>query len=275
MPEKVAVVVPFHKSTLTANEAFALSQIVKTLKSYPLLFALPAGIDPSFVKDSGGQTIYFPVTHFQSILNYDRLFCSLEFYETFSSYSHILVAQLDSIVFSDQLAYWCQQPYDFIGAPWVFNLAREHPYARGFMSPWHRSQKFLRLRSIFGRDYQVGNGGFSLRKVRTFIRVLTDYREEVTRFRLWAEKLWQQGYKTATNEDFFWSILVPTFYKQFRIPAFKVAAGFSFECNPAYCFKRNNRQLPFACHAWEKHGPDFWLPFLKQLGYQVKNDESN
>jgi hypothetical protein len=105
MPEKVAVVVPFHKSTLTVTEAFALSQIVKTLKSYPLLFVLPAGIDPAFVKASGGKTIYFPAIHFQSILNYDRLFCSLEFYETFSSYSHILVAQLDSIVFSDQLAF--------------------------------------------------------------------------------------------------------------------------------------------------------------------------
>ena len=31
----------------------------------------------------------------------------------------MLIYQLDAFVFQDDLAYWCQQNYDYIGAPWL------------------------------------------------------------------------------------------------------------------------------------------------------------
>jgi hypothetical protein len=56
---------------------------------------------------------------------------------------------LDSLVFNSNLHYWCNLNYDFIGAPWI----------KGPDLPWLREEG-------------VGNGGFSLRKVKSFLNLL-------------------------------------------------------------------------------------------------------
>ena len=73
---------------------------------------------------------------------------SSEFYRRFSKFEYILIYQLDAFVFKDQLNYWCKKGYDYIGAPWF----------EGF----HLTKTGV---NIIG----VGNGGFSLRRVKTHI----------------------------------------------------------------------------------------------------------
>jgi len=42
----------------------------------------------------------------------------------------------------------------------------------------------------------------------------------------------------------------------------EIAVSFSFEVGPRYCFEKNNKMLPFSCHAWAKYDRKFWEPYL-------------
>jgi hypothetical protein len=95
------------------------------------------------------------------------------------------------------------------------------------------------------------NGGFSLRKVSSFLRLL---------------KIYHLIYPTwPSNEDSLFSF----YHKRswplrflFKLPHWKVALQFGFEQEPEKCFELNGNQLPFGCHAWEKYNPSFWDRFI-------------
>ena len=71
--------------------------------------------------------------------------------------------------------------------------------------------------------------------------------------------------KMSIPEDFFWGEIAPHFIDDYCVPAPKVALKFSFECNPAYLYKYNNRELPFGCHAWQlPHHRLFWNSIMEQ-----------
>ena len=159
--------------------------------------------------------------------------------------------------------------YDYIGAPW-------------FRSKSEPEMGFSR----------VGNGGLSLRKVESFLRVIdseNDGRRQASTWRnllrgplldielLPAPKKWLkriQIYRNlrrgvrwyldhyTLNEDRFWSDRAKFFCPEFKIAPADVALRFSFERFPRYCFEQNNRQLPFGCHAWPKWDREFWEPYL-------------
>lgn len=64
-------------------------------------------------------------------------------------------------------------------------------------------------------------------------------------------------------EDKFWSLEAPRLDPSFQIPPPEVAVAFSFETEPRFCFEANGHRLPFGCHRWMTHDPDFWRPFLR------------
>ena len=86
---------------------------------------------------------------FTSVSSYSRLMLSKQFYQDFRNYEYLLVYQLDCLVFADHLEQWCNQGYDYIGAP-LFRV-KGQPES-GFSG--------------------ACNGGFSLRKVNSFLQVL-------------------------------------------------------------------------------------------------------
>ena len=47
-----------------------------------------------------------------------NLMLSPFFYESFLDFKYVLIHQLDVFIFKDELNYWCNQNYDYIGAPW-------------------------------------------------------------------------------------------------------------------------------------------------------------
>ena len=211
----------------------------------------------------------FEDRHFESIKAYDHFMFSREFYRTFLDYQYILIYQFDCLVFSDQVLKWCEMGFDYIGAPWF--RFKDNP-EKGFS--------------------RVGNGGLSLRKVRTFVKVIesTRYIEEPVSYlkdfclnqlpdlgelpglkrilkRLRVLHDVQRGVDWYTthytlNEDRFWSDRAKLFYPDFKIAPVDVALRFSFEGFPRYCFEQNNHQLPFGCHGWVKQDRRFWAPYL-------------
>jgi hypothetical protein len=198
------------------------------------------------IQDNKIRIKYFPAPYFSNVDSYSKLMLNAMIYESFIDYRYILIHQLDAFVFSDQLSDWCKLSYDYIGAPWI---------GEAWVDDFNKV-RFGCLSTIFGgKRRTVGNGGFSLRKTRTFI------------FALWL--LGGIAGKWTENEDLFWSFEVPNSLPFFRIPEAEMAVKFAFETKPRECFEKNNRELPFGCHAWEKHDIEFWRPIFSDLGYYI------
>ena len=96
--------------------------------------------------------VYFDKSYFESIKTYSDLCLTTELYKKFADYDYMFLYQLDGWIFKDELEYWCNQGYDYIGAPWFEGHSNATENDR-FINPG-------------------GNGGVSLRNIQKFIKIL-------------------------------------------------------------------------------------------------------
>jgi len=263
----VAVVVPLSMSDkLTSDEELSLRHLVHFLEKYDKYFIAPQGL---CVDIQGFKIKYFDKRYFGSAFAHTKLMLSREFYESFLDYKYILNYHLDALVFSDHILEWCNADFDYIAPPWIPH--EDAPYKSNGM--------------FAGK---VGNGGFSLRKIESFLKVLSSKKYNIepksygahlpmakSRF----ERLTLQGkrllkYVKKFNdlqwelrgnrhpEDYFWANRAQHYYPEFKIAPVEVALRFAFECVPRYCFELTNHTLPFGCHAWQRYDRDFWEAYL-------------
>lgn len=271
MTNAVAVVVPIYKMNMSLDEKTSLNHLVHFLGRYDKYLMAPESLQISF---PSFDIKLFKDRYFTGVAAYSNLLLKRWFYEAFAEYKYILIYQFDCLVFSDRLVEWCQMGFDYIGAPW-FKI--KNTPASGFS--------------------RVGNGGLSLRKVESFLRVIDSQRYLVEPVPFWKDllctplkdvqekfnfplqylqklrvlKAVRQGVVNymahySLNEDHFWSDRAALFYPEFKIAPVETALKFAFECAPQYCFEQNGHQLPFGCHAWTKWDRKFWEPYL--LSYQ-------
>lgn len=261
MNKKVAVVVPLYKTMFSPEEKTSFRHLRHYLKKYDKYYVVPNHLPKGEFEALGGEIISFPKEFFASVQRYSEMLIREEFYLPFVSYEYILIYQLDALVFSDKLDDWCQKDYDYIGAPWFRPTIGRLSHKEGF--------------PISG-----GNGGLSLRKVESFLRVIRLAKKIAKResdsslLRKWwfiAAVLTQKAHEIWLNsppqcypfhEDGFWSFEAPKYDPSFTAAPFEVALQFSFEENPRECFRLNHFQLPFGCHAWERFDKGFWTPYL-------------
>jgi len=263
----VAVVVPLsRRKEFTPEEEISLKHLIRFLGSYDKYFVVPESLQINY---PGFGIKRFDEKFFGTVLAHTRLIFSPDFYETFADYMYILIYHLDSLVFSDQLAEWCEMGFDYIGAPWIKHEGV--PYAGcGYL------------------EDKVGNGGFSLRKVEGFLKVIYSRQYSIDPLKYWeAVCASHSGYKKYLrlpklflkyftffngarremseypfNEDMFWPNRARHFYPGFKIAPLEIALRFAFECAPRLCFEKNNYTLPFGCHAWPRYDRDFWEPYV-------------
>ena len=95
--------------------------------------------------------------------------------------------------------------------------------------------------------------------MRTAARHLLEVARRVVREPRRARQLLRDRY---VYEDKFWSQEAPRLDPGFRIPPPETAVAFAFESEPRFCFEQNGGRLPFGCHKWRAHDPDFWKPYL-------------
>jgi hypothetical protein len=240
---RAAVVVPVWRPALTADEALSLRRCLSILRAHAVTLIAPEGLPMEALPLSGAAPAIerFAPEFFAGIHGYNRLMLSADFYRRFAGYDYILMYQLDAFVFEDGLADWCARGYDYVGAPWVGETWPED------MTPLRR--RFLR--AITTPRTRVGNGGFSLRKVSSFLRAIDRLGPLVRRW--------------TSNEDLFWSVVARRL-ASFRIPLADEALSFSFELEPRRCYERLGRRLPFGCHAWPRYDPAFWRDVFSSLG---------
>ena len=115
----VKVIVPVYQERLEQYEWISLRQNRQVLKAYPFVFIRPMGLDISqLLKEFPGcQEEAFDDEYFRNIAGYNRLMMSADFYRRFRDSDYLLICQLDVFVFRDELLDWCNEGYDYIGAP--------------------------------------------------------------------------------------------------------------------------------------------------------------
>jgi Protein of unknown function (DUF5672) len=259
----VAIVVPTSShAVFSPDEEISLRHLAHFLGKYDRYFASPKGASvahPRFDVES------FPTRYFGSTRAHARLMFSTEFYERFRRYKYILLHHLDSLVLSDHLERWCETDLDLIGAPWLHSED----------SPWVDRPR-------------VGNGGFTLMKIESHLRVLRSTRRAVDPDEYWRSlsaatpslRRWlhlpRKYLKRLTifndvrwetrqwrgNGDLFWADEAVKYWPDFRIASVEQGLEFAFEAAPRMCFELNHRRLPFGCHAWARYDRAFWEPYL-------------
>jgi hypothetical protein len=269
------IIIPIYKDVLTDYEILSLKQCCHILFKYSIIFVTHKNLDCSvytrICKDAGVNFKYelFNQKYFKDILCYDALLLSRFFYARFIEYEYMLIYHLDAYVFRDELDFWCGKGYDYIGAPWL-RLNKEKTMPEFYDPP------------------AVGNGGFSLRNIKSsikkhtikmtalsFIHLLQSYYNKLSLkykknvliliprvfLKLTLNSLkytfFQFDYKT-NDEDDVWASL---FLKKGNVPPAIEAMKFSFENYPEYLYGLNNSKLPFGCHNWSLYNN---YPFFKK-----------
>ncbi len=250
-----AVLIIAYSAAPSKVELASFEQCIKILGKHPICLVCPISLDTSIYQklaekyDKNLQIFTFHDAYFKSVKSYNRLMLSVEFYERFILFEYILLYQLDAWVFKDELDDWANGEYDYYGAPWFVghNSASE-------------SSPLMHV---------AGNGGFSLRCVKSCIKLLSTkvpYEHEVKSSIEGAEPvkkirnvtIMSVFMKTGGNEDTLFAEYGPTFCKDFKAAPPEKSIAFSFEVNPRVLFKMNNNKLPFGCHAFEKYDWEFW-----------------
>lgn len=246
----VKVIVPVYREKLEKYERISLEHNLKVLNAYQFVFVRPVGLDISQLLDEypGCQEEVFEDEYFRNIAGYNRLMMSADFYRRFYDTEYLLICQLDVYVFRDELIEWCNLGYDYVGAPWTVPLLFRMPLFKQWRRIFHNKNRTE-------KDFKVGNGGLSLRKVSSHLKA-TEQLSNVIQTHLLREKHY-------SNEDLFFALEVNKYGINFSYPDYKKALQFSFDKYPAVCYKDNRYNLPFGCHAWYKEKMrDFWFPFI-------------
>ncbi len=263
MNAKISVVIPTYKEVtkLQDYERALIDRVSKVFKEYTLYFVLPERLLSEYKSFENFKIISFKDWYFTDKNTYSKLLTSINFYEHFSDFDYMQIIQLDCWVFENRLSYFTNLSYDYIGAPWMLN---------GFEG---KPKKQL---------WKVGNGGFSLRKIATFIKILNTIKckpvGKLPVFKEFNNNIFQwfknKGFrnnlrhylKKAPGEDIFWSIYIPNIFcnDEFKISDPITASFYSYEVFPEFLYNEiTNRQLPMGCHNWMNNDSSFWKKYIQ------------
>lgn len=264
------VVVPVHRQQPTPDEQFSLLRCGRLLGHHPIRIVHPdsLNLEPYNNLLPTAQSLPVPATWMASIRAYNRMMINPAFYRKLDQFSHALIHEPDALVISDQLLYWCEQPFDYIGAPWFDGLQTAVPDA-----------------PIIG----VGNSGFSLINIMAIRLFLDSNRRWISRMIIaqdFLRKIFRRPSRYSVNfliEAFGSSGLLGGAHRLvdepcdlflslhassptpplLRIAAPSSALRFSWEVNPARCSELCDNRLPFGIHAWAKYDRLFILNLLR------------
>lgn len=253
----VKIVVPMYKTTLDDYEKKSLDQLVEVLGEYQKVIIKPKNLDVQEILDNYENQFDvqdFDDSYFVDIIGYNRLMLASEFYERFLNTKYILVYQLDAFVFKDELRYWCNLDYDYVGAPWLCKMKYNRKSMKLFLTIRKAIYSLLKVKHRQQCFYKVGNGGFSLRKNATLYKVTHEKQAVIQKY------LKNVSKSSQFNEDVFWG-MEATKDKGFRVPSWHEALLFSFDQFPEVAYKYSGGKLPFGCHRWNKE-LHFWDKYI-------------
>lgn len=234
MDYKLAVIViPIYQRLSKLYEKVSMNQALDILGRYPICFVMPERMKEQFYIPNNCYAEYFADDFFLDRESYSNLLISEMFYERFEMYEYMLVYQLDTFAFSDRLYDFCSLGYDYIGAPWP---------------RWR----------IDAYSASVGNGGFSLRNIKSCKRVVSE--QGIVKEKLGKEEF----YRIIQSEDVYFSVCSRIKELNFKVPSTRIASLFSVEWNVSKRYYSLKEDIPFGCHGWQRDSYKFWRPLIKR-----------
>ena len=151
------IVVPVHNHKLEESEVASLIQLKNVFgDKYDICLVGPQDLECEnyfFIFGKTTKIKLFNNNFFVSWQSYSNLLELEEFYNEFDNYEYMLIYQTDAWVFRDELEYWINKGYDYIGAPFF-------------------------LASLMAENKFVGNGGFSLRKISAIKKYIRENKDK-------------------------------------------------------------------------------------------------
>tara|TARA_R110002096_G_C14459194_1_gene712140 strand:- start:63 stop:914 length:852 start_codon:yes stop_codon:yes gene_type:complete len=276
----ICITIPIYKEHLNSYEIQAVNRCIEVLSDYTICFVCAKSLEVQFYKSNFKEIesyVFFDEKYFKSLEGYNALLLNIKYYSAFSQYKYMLLYQTDCYVFKNDLLFWVNKGYDYIGGVWFDNFHKNPDLGAQF---WY-----------------AGNGGFSLRNIETMIHVLNSKKKLKNWNQLMEEKrklgktkgfksfkhsvlfiLKAFGYKNSisfyakhfdNNEDVFFADLHLK-YAVLNVPRVEDALLFSWDRRPDYLYDKL-KVLPFGCHAWYRSdvpyeiNKGFWLKIMNDF----------
>ena len=251
---KMSIITPFWKESLSPIEVRRIKISLSHNSNITHIFVGPKIINVAKIAEifPNSKFFYFENDYFSSIDNYNVLLLSRVFYESFREYEYIVICQSDAIILRD-LNELIDFDYDYVGAPWEYGYRiskiGNHIFANS------RLIKYLPHRRIF-----VGNGGLSIRKVSTFLNLLSlksidEYIEKSVGFN-----------RNNLNEDIVFSYFLSK--EKLKIPKRSEANKYFVE---TLARKIENEDGIFGAHGLGKYNPKLEEKILNEFESREKN----
>lgn len=232
----LCVIIPIYKATPDKMEICSIERTCEVLSERDIFFVAPEGFQTKnydhFLNKENVRIEYFPQKFFQGISGYNRLMLNKGFYQRFSTYDYMLIAQPDAYIISgrDEMDAFMQKGYHYWGAPW-------NPPLKIYRYDIKGVRHFGKLLNPV--ICKSGNGGFSLRHIASTIELLQKRRLTA--------KIWCNNY----NEDGFYAYFGHSKNcSWFNCPSVEDASDFALEVDMKQVLESGKKV--FAVHAWEK-----------------------
>jgi hypothetical protein len=229
---------PVYRDLMNNRERTRLHVTLNSNKIWKHAFFGPESLDYSKIQSEFpiSAVFKFPDRYFKSRNAYSELMLDPDFYRTFIDYDSILITQLDSIVVNE-ISKNLIKSFDYVGAPWekpfwIFSIGRRLVLVSS------------RLIRPICKQVWVGNGGLSVRNVKTAIDVLTRFQPK--RGTPVFLKL-----NRDLNEDVIISFLMHKYGK--RIPSLSEASALFMESGAQYL---SEMKEVIGFHALEIYNPN-------------------
>lgn len=249
--ENSVVIIPVYRSGWDPHEITSFKWNIQRLEGYWIVIVAPEGLLLDEELAARVQIERFPKHFFAGIAGYNRMLLSRSFYARFASFEWLLICQLDALVIGD-LGGVDVGEFDYVGAPVVES------------SRYSDEKWYSRIR----------NGGLSLRKVSSFLRVLEHPFIEVDRRRseipislgLMNHLVYYLLSRSSLsglpqryiswfpyNEDVFWSVVACEIDPTFSACDLTCGTRFAFDNDPEYRLLNGVRQGLFGLHGWQRY----------------------
>ena len=245
--KKFCIVIPIYKEDLDPIDRLSLERLHKVIKNkYEIYLVRPKELDCKnyyrILKQRNICEIVFDSKYFKSEASYSQLCLQYDFYDKFSDYEYIYIYQTDCYLVEDKLEEWCDKGYEYVGAPIISENAGWKNY-----------------NNLGKYEPQVGNGGFSLRKVEVFKDITDPNGEFRKKYDLTDDKL----DKVIFEDKYFLNDIYD--YYEVITPSWIESLFFAMDMNVDVIYDiMKFKGLPMGIHAWGKN-IRYWQNVLEEL----------
>ena len=225
---RVCVVIPTHKSHLTKIEQKTVFNCINKLICEDIYIVTPPNVaNVDFNDNNRISCICEDAWDNGTYVEYNKMCLTPDFYKKFIAYDYMLICQTDAYVLGNEqdLNYFINLGFDYYGAAWEGGAFLRQGFPEYYIDT-------LKIKLGISKYVKVGNGGFSLRNIKSTINILEKYKKKMNK--------WFHDYR---NEDVILAYLAVYDPKNYKACPMNVAKDFSTE-NALI----KGQSLPFGIH---------------------------